>query len=296
MIAKLEMLIALAQERHFGRAAESLNITQPTLSSGIKQLEAQLGVKLVQRGARFRGLTPEGQRALEMARSIVGETKRLRDEMRYSTHGPSGQIRLAVIPTALTWGARLAARCTEAHPGLRFSVRAASSQEILHMLEALECDAGITYLDNEPLGRAATQALYRETYTLVCHADDPLAGRASLGWDELAGQRLCLLTPDMQNRRIINRNFMEAGLDMVPALEASSTVVLVATVRQGGWATILPTDLAGFLAASPELRVVPLTGGHAAHAVGLVAPAQEPQTPTLRALFDAAAKLGGGSG
>lgn len=73
MIGKLEMFIALAKERHFGRAAESLGVTQPTLSTGIRQLEDQLGVKLVKRGSRFGGLTPEGQSALIWARRIVGD-------------------------------------------------------------------------------------------------------------------------------------------------------------------------------------------------------------------------------
>ena len=62
MIDKLEFLIALAQEQHFGRAAEACGVAQPTLSAGIKQLEEMLGVLLVQRGSRFLGFTPEGQR------------------------------------------------------------------------------------------------------------------------------------------------------------------------------------------------------------------------------------------
>ena len=74
MIDKLEFLIVLARERHFGRAAEACGVTQPTLSASLKQLEEQLGVVLVQRGSRFQGLTPEGQRVLEWARRIVGDT------------------------------------------------------------------------------------------------------------------------------------------------------------------------------------------------------------------------------
>ena len=67
MIDKLEYFIALAREKHFGKAAEDCGITQPTLSAGIRQLEDMLGVMLVQRGSRFQGLTPEGQRVLEWA-------------------------------------------------------------------------------------------------------------------------------------------------------------------------------------------------------------------------------------
>ena len=72
MIDKLEMFIALAKERHFGRAAEACGVTQPSLSSAIRQLEDQLGVQLVFRGSRFQGLTPEGQRVLDRALGIVG--------------------------------------------------------------------------------------------------------------------------------------------------------------------------------------------------------------------------------
>ena len=78
MLDKLNFLIALAQEQHFGRAAEACGVTQPTLSAGIKQLEGMLGVLLVQRGSRFIAFTPEGQRTLEWARRIVGDARALR--------------------------------------------------------------------------------------------------------------------------------------------------------------------------------------------------------------------------
>ncbi|PWR01920.1 LysR family transcriptional regulator [Meridianimarinicoccus roseus] len=286
MIGKLEMLIALAREKHFGRAAESLGITQPSLSTGLKQLEAYLGVKLVQRGARFGGLTPEGQRALVAARRITADARRLRDEMRASRLGLSGQVRLAVIPTALTWASRLATGFTARHPNVGFTILSRSSQEVLTMIETMEADIGLSYLDNEPLGRVTRVVLYREAYTLVCRRDHPLAAQGGLGWSDLAGVRLCLLTQDMQNRRIINRNFMEAGIAPPSPIESNSTVVLVSNVAEGGWVTILPTDMAAFLAAGHDLAIVPLQGGVPAHSVGLVAPQQEPQTPVLEALME----------
>ena len=82
MIDKLEFLIALAREQHFGRAAEACGVTQPTLSAGIKQLEDALGVLLVNRGSRFQGFTPEGERVLEWARRIVGDARAMRQEIR----------------------------------------------------------------------------------------------------------------------------------------------------------------------------------------------------------------------
>ena len=101
MIDKLEFMLALAREKHFGRAAEACGVTQPTLSAGVKQLEEQMGVLLVNRGSRFQGFTPEGQRILEWARRIVGDSRTMRDEMNSLKHGLSGRLRLAAIPTAL---------------------------------------------------------------------------------------------------------------------------------------------------------------------------------------------------
>ncbi|MHA7870468.1 MAG: LysR family transcriptional regulator [Salipiger thiooxidans] len=285
MIPKLEMLIALAREKHFGRAAESLGITQPTLSTGIRQLEEQLGVKLVIRGSRFGGLTPEGQRALIRARQIVGDTRRLREEMRASREGLAGHLRLAVIPTALTWASRLVTGFTDRHPNVSFTVLSRASVEILSMLDDLEIDVGISYLDNEPLGRVTTRPLYREAYTLVCRPDHALAKGGPLSWDALGEARLCLLTPDMQNRRIINRHFMEAGVGPSALIESNSTVVLVANVLHGDWVTILPDDLARFLCDGKPLAVVPLRERGTAPTVGLIAPHQEPYTPVLQALL-----------
>jgi DNA-binding transcriptional LysR family regulator len=73
VLDRLEFIIALAREKHFGKAAEACGVTQPTLSAGVKQLEQQMGVLLVNRGSRFRGFTPEGERVLEWARRIVSD-------------------------------------------------------------------------------------------------------------------------------------------------------------------------------------------------------------------------------
>ena len=177
MIDKLEFFIALANERHFGRAAEECGITQPTLSAAIRQLEDQLGVMLVSRGSRFQGLTPEGQRVLEWARRIVGDARTMREEMRAARKGLSGHIRLAVIPTALAMVPKITAPFQERHPDVTFSVISRNSLQVLGMLENLEIDAGITYLENEPLGRVTSVPLYAERYHLITAAGSPLSDR-----------------------------------------------------------------------------------------------------------------------
>ncbi len=291
MIAKLEMLLALAKERHFGRAALSLGITQPTLSTGLRKLEEELGVKLVQRGSRFGGLTPEGQRALVWARQIVGDQRRLKEEMRASHAGLSGHLRIAVIPTALTWAARLSAGFTARHPNVGFTILSRSSVEVLESLENLDADAGITYLDNEPLGRMITTKLHREHYSLLCGGDHALAQEAQIDWADLDDVPLCMLTPDMQNRRIIGGHLAEAGVAPDVPVEANSTVFLASHVLYGGLATILPSDLARFLAVGHGLQVVPIADTGLVPTVGLIALHQEPQTPVFQALTKVAEEV-----
>lgn len=291
MIEKLEMFLALTREEHFGKAAESLGIAQPSLSAGIKQLEGQLGVQLVWRGSRFGGLTPEGQRVLVWARQIVADTRTMREEMRVVRQGLSGQLRLAAIPTALTTAARLTARFGGLHPKTSFTVLSRTSEEILSMLENLDIDAGITYLDHAHRARVTAVPLYCESYTYVCHEDSPLAGRDELGWEEIADQKLCLLTPDMQNRRIIDRSFSEVGCTVTGVVESNSTVVLTAHVEQSGMATILPRQTAEFLSAGKPIRIIPLKGPADLHEVGLIAPYRDPYTPVLQALIREAGRF-----
>ena len=119
MIDKLDFLLALAREKHFGRAAEACGVTQPTLSAGVKQLEGQMGVLLVNRGSRFQGFTPEGQRVLEWARRIVSDTRSMRAEVNSLRHGLSGPLRIAAIPTALAMVAALTTPYRERHPNVQ---------------------------------------------------------------------------------------------------------------------------------------------------------------------------------
>jgi DNA-binding transcriptional LysR family regulator len=285
MIDKLEFLIALAQEQHFGRAAETCGVTQPTLSAGIKQLEETLGVLLVQRGSRFLGFTPEGQRTLDWARRIVGDSRAMRQEIRALKERLTGHLRIAAVPTALAMVAELTTPYRARHPDVSFTIWSRTSIEILTLLDNLEIDAGITYLDNEPLGRVRTVPLYREEYRLITAADSPLGDRDTVTWEEVGTIPLCLLTPDMQNRRIIDRYLRAAGCYPEPTLESNSVILLFAHVRTGRWATVMPEKLAATLGLMETIRVIPIVGANEPYpTVGLVVPFREPMTPLTAAL------------
>ncbi len=291
MIDKLDFLLALARERHFGRAAEACGVTQPTLSAGVKQIEEQLGVLLVNRGSRFQSFTPEGEKVLEWARRIVGDTRAMRQEVNALRHGLSGQLRIAAIPTALAMVASLTTPFRERHPNVRFEILSRTSIEILGQLDNLEIDAGVTYLDNEPLGRVQAIPLYRESYRLLTSADSPLGDRDSVTWADVATVPLCLLTPNMQNRRIIDDLLRGAGGAQLPTLESNSMIVLFAHVRTGRWASVMPSKLAETLGLTETLRAIPIVEPEAVHTVGLVVPAREPMTANNAALVAEAKRL-----
>jgi DNA-binding transcriptional LysR family regulator len=291
MLDKLEYLLALARERNFGRAAETCGVTQPTFSAGIKQLEDTLGVMLVQRTSRFLGFTAEGERVLDWARTIVADARAMRAEVQTLKKGLAGHLRIAAIPTALPMVSALTTPYRAKHPNVKFTILSRTSIDILQMVENLEVDAGLTYIDNEPLGRLRAVPLYNEQYRLLTSADAPLGDYDRVTWAEVGKIPLCLLTPDMQNRRIIDGLLHAAGNRPEPTLESNSMIVLFSHVRTGRWASVMPERLADTLGLTERLRSIPIVEPEVVHQVGLVVPPREPMVPTVSALLAEAARL-----
>ena len=284
MIDKLEYLLALAREKNFGRAAELCGVTQPTFSAGIKQLEDTLGVMLVQRTSRFLGFTAEGERVLDWARSIIADTRAMRAEVQTLKKGLSGHLKIAAIPTALPMVSTLTTPYRAKHPNVKFTILSRTSIEALSMLENLEVDAALTYIDNEPLGRMRAVPLYLEQYRLLTSADSPLGDHDQVTWAEVGKIPLCLLTPDMQNRRIIDGLLHAAGNPPSPTLESNSMIVLFSHVRTGRWASVMPERLADTLGLTERLRAIPIVEPEVVHQIGLVISPREPTPPLLTAL------------
>jgi DNA-binding transcriptional LysR family regulator len=292
VIDKLEYLLALARERNFSRAAEQCGVTQPAFSVGIKQLEEILGALLVQRTSRFIGFTAEGERVLEWARSIVADSRAMKEELQALRHGLSGHLRIAAIPTALAMTSALTTPYRARHPNVKFTIVSATSIEVLQMIENLEVDAGLTYLDNEPIGRVRTVPLYLEQYRLLTSETSPLGDRDKVTWAEVAAIPLCLLTPDMQNRRIIDDLLQRSGQGPTePTLESNSMIVLFSHVRTGRWASVMPAKIAETLGLSEHLRSIPIVEPEAVHEIGLVVSDRDPTTPLISALVDEATLL-----
>jgi DNA-binding transcriptional LysR family regulator len=293
MIDRLELLLSLEQEKHFGHAADRSGVTQQTLSAAVKQLEARFGVMLVHRGSRFQGFTPEGEKVLEWARRIVADSRAMQQDVSAMRGNLTGHLRLGAIPTVLPMVARLTTPYREKYPGVRFSVQSVTSDDVLAMLEQAQLDAGLTYLDNEKLGRVTSVPLYQERYCLLTASNGPHGKAESVTWAEVGTMKLCLLTPSMQNRRIIDKHIRDAGGEPAPTLESNSMVVLLTHVRTAKWSSVMPAVLADALGVTPQVRAVPIVEPDVSHMIGLVVPHCEPAMPIVHALIVEARALAG---
>jgi len=290
VIRQLQYLIALAREKHFGRAARSCNVSQPTLSAAIRHLEEDLGVPIVERGQRFKGLTAEGKRVLDWAHRILADCDALHQDLSQARHGLTGRLRLGAIPAALPAVSLVTAPFCAAHPGVSITILSQSSIEIQRALDAFEIDMGMTYLDNEPLINVRTQPLYRERYILLTAATGPFAKRKTLRWAEAASVPLCLLTPDMQNRRIVDGIFRSVNRAPAPAIETNSVLTLCSHVRDGHWSSVMPHTFLHVFGVPTGMRAVPLVDPEPTHEIGLAIADREPAPPIAHALMQAARK------
>ncbi len=293
-IRQLQYLAALARERHFTRAALACNVTQPTLSGRIRQLELELEVPIVERGQRYRGLTPEGERVLKWAHVILKSWQSMQEELGHlkdHESGLSGRLVLGGIPSSLPMIPLLTKKIRSIHPAIDFTILSHSSEEILRGLADFSIDVGITYLDNEPIEGLLATPLYTERYCLFVPETHSLAQREQVTWQEASEEPLCLLTPNMQNRRIIDRAFETARCHPTPHLETNSVINLCSNVRLMGLASIMPQYVMEVLGNVSGINAIPLVDPKVEHSVGLVVTERDPLSPLIEALREAAMAL-----
>jgi DNA-binding transcriptional LysR family regulator len=266
-------------------------VTQPTLSGRIRQLEQELGVPIVERGHRFHGLTPEGERVVTWANAILENWANLQQEiatLRNTSGALSGHLSIGVIPSALPMAALITKAIQARHPQIELTVWSQSSIEILKQLEDFAIDVGLTYLDNEPIEGMRSETIYMERYCLLVQKGHPLANAPSVTWADAAKEPLCLLTSDNQNRRIIDRAFRAAGAAPVPRLETNSVVNLCANVRLTGLVSVIPEYFLQVLGPISDVQPVPLTAPLVEHSVGLIAVDRDPVSPLILAACECA--------
>ncbi|MES2423586.1 MAG: LysR substrate-binding domain-containing protein [Pseudomonadota bacterium] len=296
LLASLRYLVALSEHKHFARAAAACHITQPALSNALRALEKELGTPIVQRGHTYAGLTAEGEQVLASAQRMLHEHLLLQQRLQSQADAPQGALRLGVVPTAVPLAARFAARLQARHPGVAPVVRAMNSQEIETGLTSLSLDLGLGFTERTRKRGSPFAALaqYEERYFLVRRAtagQKPAARKtsqglqrgAAMGWREAAAYPLCLLTPDMHNRSIVDAAFAKAGMAVQPVIETNSTLTLALSVLAGEVCSVLPGALVSAVGGYAELEALPLVAPDVATPVGFITLAHRQHSRVLEA-------------
>lgn len=281
-IRQLNYLVALAQEKHFGRAAVACHVSQPALSGAIRSIEEELGIVIVQRGRRFEGFTADGERVLAWARQVLADCEFLRQDARANADDPQGVLRMGAIPASLPLVPQLTQACLGSFPRMRHEIYTLSATEILRKVAGFELDLGLSYLDDERLEPFETLPLFRERYVFVAGDAASIEGLATMSWAQAARRPLCLFTDNMQCRRGIDAAFAAAGQAVVPRVETDSMTALCAHVRHAGLFSVLPHSALALAESGQQLASVPMTPGlH--RDIGLVLLPKSPRGPLLEA-------------
>ena len=189
----LRYLVAVADERHFGRAARKSCVSQPTLSAQLRKLEDYLGVRLIERQPRRVSLTEAGEKVVARARRILQDSDEIVSMARHSSDPLAGTLRIAFIPTIGPYLLpRVAPRLRKALPRLKLLLFEHQTAVLLERLHAGAIDLGILALPVELAGLEA-RVLFDEPFSVALNPDNPLAEHKSLKPADLDGQTLLLL-------------------------------------------------------------------------------------------------------
>lgn len=281
----MQLIAALARQRHFARAAEECGISQPAFSARIRNLEHEFGGPIVKRGNRFMGFTAEGEIALKWARRLLADAEGLRQEIDVARGALSGRLALGAIPTALAFVAQVPVRLRALHPDLTIQIYSLTASQIHRGLEDFSLDAAVTYIDHELPASLSVEPLYAERYVLL--VPEALAPRreGEVSWQEAAALPLCLLTGNMRNRRIVDDIFRAAiGEAPQPVLETNAFTAALAQVASGAAATIAPEVLADALPIATGTVRLALPEPEVPIRVGLMIAERDPAPPAVLAL------------
>ncbi|OAN52380.1 LysR family transcriptional regulator [Paramagnetospirillum marisnigri] len=289
-LRQLRYLVALAEHRHFGRAAEACSATQSTLSAGLQELETLLGTTLVERTKRRVLVTPLGEAVVARAREVLRGAEDITDMVRAAGRPLAGPLRLGVIPTIAPFllpSALPALRRT--FPDLKLVLREDLTARLLERLARGELDTALLALPYDAPDMEML-TLARDPFVLACRPDDPLAARADISGGDLAASHLLLLEEGHCLREHALAACSLASTNRGEDVMGTSLGTLVQMVASGLGVTLLPrlAVTAGILRGT-DLVTRPLAGD-GARFLGLVWRKSSPRAKEFgllgRALFE----------
>ena len=289
-IKQLKFLIALEQTRHFGQAAARCNITQPTLSMRLRNLEEELGLELVTRGQRFEGFTQAGERVLAWARTLLAAHDGLFAEAAACRGQLVGNLRLGLVPLSGFNPISFIQGLSHSFPELKFSLTSMSSDKIIEALGTNQLDLGVCYLDHVSpnyleffeLGETRVGLLYD---TRHFHFEG-----TQMSWEEAAQLPLGMISNGMHYRKSIDLSFRSRGIDPQPILESDSTYQLFQAIHEGFCCAIMPLD-SGLESPIENLAFIHLPDASVLAPLGMVMRKTEPRSVIAEKCFAEAKQL-----
>lgn len=285
MLQKYRYLCALAKEKHFGRAALSCNVSQPTLSNGLRQLEERLNAQLIERDQKFIGLTHEGLRVLEHAKRMLAEQELLLQSLNNKPTEITTRLRIGAIPTAIPFVSGFIQEVAKVFPKVTYSVAVLTSSDLAGKIHDFEIDMGLSYMESDMRSSLQCAPVYVEEYYFIVQRQKFKGTGTSISWKEASEYPLCLLTPNMQNRRMADAVFKEVGRVVSPIVEANSLINLYTNVKHGIGAAIVPYQLLELSQQDPDLIALRLVDPVVSHKIGLMSRTGEPSSFLVNEIF-----------
>jgi LysR family hydrogen peroxide-inducible transcriptional activator len=272
-LTEMRYIVALARERHFGKAAEACHVSQPTLSVALKKVEGQLGAALFERTASDVRITALGERIVAQARRVLEEAVRL-EEIAEATGDPlSGQLRVGIIYTIAPYLLpQLIPALHRQAPKMPLFLKEDFTGNLIPALKAGELDVIVIALPFAEPGLVA-QPAYEEPFRVVVPAAHAWVGRTAIPADELDGQDLLLLGQGNCFRdQVLESCPRLSGDDALDhAIEGGSLETIRYMVASGAGVAVMPSTAADPLVGKePLVRVLPFAGDAPRRTVGLV--------------------------
>lgn len=260
-LRQFKYLVAVIDEEHFGRAAARCNVTQPTLSTGIKQLELELGVPIFLRGRgqRFHGLTAEGRAIAKWSRLIVQYCDSMRDEISAMQKDLRGKLRMGAMPSMSPVLPVILQRVRERYPGVVVDAQFIGNEAMKIGLDNFSLDCAITYIERADLGRRNVMPIYHEKLSLLVPDTDDFDGRTEISWREAAELPLALLRDSMHERRFVEEAFRACNVSVKPRVESESILHLIFQAQCTELCTVIPAHfkrMPGLYPGTKSLRLV----------------------------------------
>lgn len=269
-LKQLAHLSALAEHRHFGKAARAVNVTQSTLSASVRELEDILQTVLVDRAGRGAALTPVGQEVVRRARQILEDANALVAAAQKAAEPLTGQLRLGVIPTIGPFLLpRLLGRLRQHFPKLSLYLKEDLTARLVEQLEQNSLDLLLIALPYST-GSLETFQLFEDEFYFCCPSTHPLAKQQNVSSRELATENLLLLQDGhcLRDHALAACNLLQTG--NIDPFEATSLYTLVQMTENGLGVTLLPElALASGILKQTHLKTVPLAPPAPTRQIGL---------------------------